>query len=59
MVVNNYRIEDFFPSYLTSEEKGRIKKGLEQFSAQGNVSNDIDYSRFYLSNSPDYFFANL
>jgi hypothetical protein len=56
MPISDFKIEQLLPPYLTEIEKGRIKKGLEQFfQPNQNKKTDELYKDFYLENSPKFY----
>lgn len=53
--LSDYKFDELLPPYLSSQEKGRLQKGLEQFIRSSQKNKTPDYSSFFLDESPNYF----
>lgn len=51
---SEYKFDELLPPYLTSQEKGRLQKGLQQFIVNPQKNKIPDYSNFYINSSSDY-----
>jgi hypothetical protein len=51
---SQYRFDELLPPYLSSPNKDRLKKGLEQFVGNPLKSKALDYSDFFLSFPPNF-----
>ena len=51
---SQYKFDELLPPYLTSPEKQRITVGLQQFLDTTSNPKVIDYSGFFLSNTPQH-----